>query len=137
MFSMTTPLPPTMMPVPISNLPSRMTALRSTQRKVMLGVVTVKAENSRVLPSGEAVKVIDKYRNPVPIKTLMTGLGMPAGQCKQPLGRMSRAGVEVVRAAAKQVWDRSPEILEPISRFYGIDVGARLADDAIWEALAA
>ena len=103
----------------------------------LLGVVTVKAENARVLPSGETVNIIDKYRNPVPIKTLMAGLGMPAGPCKKPLGRMSRAGVETVRAAAKQVWDRNPEILEPISRFFGIDVGGRLADDAIWEALSA
>lgn len=102
----------------------------------LFGVVTVRVDNQRVLPSGEVVTVSDRYRNPLAVKTLMAGLGMPAGPCRQPLGRMSAAGVERVRAAARQVWERSPEVLEPAGRFYGIDVAARLADDSVWNALA-
>ena len=98
----------------------------------ILGIVTVKIDNERLLPSGVRVKVNDRYRNPLPIKTLMAGLGMPAGFCKKPLGRMSRAGVVVVRNAAKQVWERNPEILEPVAKFYGVDIAARLADDSVW-----
>ena len=101
----------------------------------LLGVVTVKVDNQRVLPSGQTVEVTDKYRNPLPIKTLMAGLGMPAGPCRKPLGSMSKAGVEVVRSAAAVVWDRSPEVLQPIADFYGVDPGARLADDSIWDSL--
>lgn len=102
----------------------------------LLGIVTVKVDNKRVLPSGERVKVNDRYRNPVPIKTLMAGLGMPAGPCRRPLGKMSAAGVEVVRSAARQVWERNPEVLQPVGEFFGVDIAARLADDAIWFALA-
>lgn len=111
-------------------------------RKVMdavaplLGIVTVKVDNPRILPNGQTVTVNDRYRNPVAYKTLMTGLGMPAGLGRRPLGRMTKAGVELVRAAAQQVWDSNPEILEPINRFYGVDVAKRLADDSIWTQLA-
>lgn len=102
----------------------------------LLGVVTVKVDNPRTLPSGETVMVNDRYRNPLAVKTLMAGLGMPAGPCRRPLGRMTAAGVEIVRAAARQVWERHPEALEPVSGFYGVDIGARLSDDSVWASLA-
>ncbi len=102
----------------------------------LLGIVTVKVDNQRVLPSGETVTVNDRYRNPLAIKTLMAALGMPAGPCRKPLGRMSRAGVEIVRAAVRHVWENSPEVLQPVAGFYGIDLGARIADDSVWESLA-
>lgn len=103
----------------------------------LLGVVTVKVDNPRRMPSGETLIVNDRYRNPLPIKTLMAGLGMPSGACRRPLGKMTRAGVEVVRSAARQVWQRNPEVLAPIGEFFGVDVGARIADDKVWAALAA
>lgn len=105
--------------------------------KPLLEVVTVTVENRRILPDGKSVMVNDRYRNPVAIKTLMNGLGMPAGPCRQPLGKMSRAGVEAVRAAATMVWVKNPEVLEPIEEFYGVSIEERLADEKIWEALAA
>ncbi len=101
----------------------------------LCGVVTVKVENERTLPNGETVKVVDRYRNPVAIKTLMTGLGMPSGLCRMPLGKMSRAGVEAVRSAARATWEMNPEVLAPVEKFYGIDIAARLADDSVWQAL--
>lgn len=102
----------------------------------LLGIVTVKIDNERRLPSGETVIVNDRYRNPLAIKTLMAGLGMPSGSCRRPLGRMTRPGVEIVRDAARKVWRTNPELLQPVNEFFGLDVEARLADDAVWEALA-
>ncbi len=102
----------------------------------LLSIVTVKVDNPRVLPSGETVMVNDRYRNPLPVKTLMTALGMPAGPCRKPLGRMSKAGVEVLRAAVKKVWELNPEVLQPIGDFYGVDVGERIQDESLWASIA-
>ena len=102
----------------------------------LLGIVTVKVDNPRELPSGETVLINDRYRNPLPVKTLMAGLGMPSGMCRKPLGKMSRAGVEVVRKAVCKVWESHPEVLAPIGEFFGIDVEARIADETVWSALA-
>ncbi|MFQ3548447.1 MAG: 4-hydroxy-tetrahydrodipicolinate synthase [Armatimonadota bacterium] len=101
----------------------------------LFGIVTVKVDNERILPDGSKVMVNDRYRNPLPYKTLMAGLGMPVGGCRHPLGMMTAAGVEVVRNAAKKVWQNNPEILAPIEKFYGVDIEARLNDDSVWESL--
>lgn len=101
----------------------------------LFGCVTVKVDNPRVLPNGQTVVVNDRYRNPLAIKTMMAGLGMPAGLCRRPLGKMTKAGVGVARAALKQVWKQYPEALQPIEAFYGVDVAARIDDDARWSAL--
>lgn len=102
----------------------------------LLGAVTVKVDNDRVLPNGQIVKVNDRYRNPLAVKTVMAGLGMPSGPCRRPLGRMTMAGINVVRGAVKQIWERNPEVLQPVGDFFGIDVAARIADDSVWESLA-
>ncbi len=102
----------------------------------LLSIVTVKVDNDRKLPNGNSVKVNDRYRNPLPIKTLMAGLGMPSGFCRKPLGKMTMAGVDIVRAAVSQVWERNPEALTPIADFFGINIGARISDDSVWESLA-
>lgn len=102
----------------------------------LLGIVTVKIDNERTLHNGKVVKVNDRYRNPLAFKTLMAGLGMPSGSCRKPLGKMTMLGVDVVRSAARKVWQNNPELLQPINDFYGVDVEARLADDSIWQALA-
>lgn len=101
----------------------------------LLSMVTVKVDNPRVLPSGETVMVSDKYRNPLAIKTLMAGLGMPSGNCRKPLGRMKASGIAVVRDTVKQVWENNPEILTPAADFFGIDIAARIDNDAVWNAL--
>ena len=101
----------------------------------LFDIVSVAVENIRVV-RGRELPVLDKFRNPLAIKTLMRGLGMIAGGCRRPLGRMSEAGVEVVRAAARAVWAASPDILRPIEPACGVAIGERLADDALWAALA-
>ncbi|NKB67196.1 MAG: 4-hydroxy-tetrahydrodipicolinate synthase [Candidatus Latescibacteria bacterium] len=76
-----------------------------------------------------------KSRNPVPVKTLMNILGMPAGPCRQPLGKMTRTGFDQVLGAARQVHTNDPEILAPIARSFGVDIDARLASDGLADAL--
>jgi 4-hydroxy-tetrahydrodipicolinate synthase len=101
----------------------------------LFGIVTVKAENDRQLPNGQTVKVIDKFRNPQAIKTLMNGLGMAAGPCRQPLGKMTKSGVDIVRNAARETHRRDPSILKPIEHAYRVKIQKRLDDDSIWSAL--
>lgn len=101
----------------------------------LFGIVTVTIEQERRMPSGGARTVKDKFRNPAAVKTLMNGLGMPAGPMRPPMGRMTAAGVAVVREAARTVWQNHPEILRPVADAFEADIEARLADDAVWAAL--
>ncbi|MCX6343872.1 MAG: 4-hydroxy-tetrahydrodipicolinate synthase [Armatimonadetes bacterium] len=102
----------------------------------LFAIVAVKVYNERELPSGQKVMVNDRYRNPLPVKALMEGLGMPSGPARKPLGKMTSRGIAVVRSAVKSVWDNNPEMLQPIADFYGIDIAARINDDGIWASLA-
>ncbi|MFQ5843085.1 MAG: 4-hydroxy-tetrahydrodipicolinate synthase, partial [Thermodesulfobacteriota bacterium] len=65
---------------------------KATQIKEALNplfqIVTVKT-----VEEYEGFTVPCKWRNPVPIKTLMNGLGLPSGPCRPPLGRMTPKGV--------------------------------------------
>ena len=101
----------------------------------LFNIVTVSADDARTLRRRSAT-VRDKFRNPLPIKTLMRGLGMIHGGCRRPLGHMTAAGVAVVREAARAVWQANPEILAPIESAFGVSLEARLADDRLWASLA-
>ena len=98
-------------------------------------LVGCKVKGSRKLANGTVVEVEDRYRNPVPVKTMMEGLGMPVGPCRRPLGRMTRAGVEKCRQALIEIHKSTPELLNPIGQSFGVNVGDRLSDGAIWAAL--
>ncbi len=98
--------------------------------KPLFGVVTVKTQEDS--PWGER---LCKARNPVPIKTLMSILGMPVGPCRQPLGRMTRKGIEVVLEAARTVWEKSREVLDPVGRAFEVDIERRLRDPAVLSGL--
>jgi 4-hydroxy-tetrahydrodipicolinate synthase len=102
----------------------------------IFGVVVVKVNSSRKMANGATVEVSDRFRNPLPVKTMMNVLGMPAGTCRRPLGRMSADGMKVLRKALTSIWENNPEILKPIQDFYGVHLGERIADDGIWNALA-
>ncbi|MGB9586549.1 MAG: 4-hydroxy-tetrahydrodipicolinate synthase [Armatimonadota bacterium] len=110
------------------------TALRDALNP-LFGIVTVKAESERTLPGGSAVVLQDRFRNPLGIKSLMRALGMPAGPGRQPIGKLSRKGVQIVREATRTVWQKNPEVLTPIADFYGVDIEDRLGNDAIWSDL--
>ena len=87
----------------------------------LLEIVTVKTQESS--PFGDR---LCKARNPLPIKTLMSLLGMPVGGCRQPLGRMTRKGLNVVLEAARTVWKNNPEVLEPVGAAFEVDIEQRL-----------
>lgn len=91
--------------------------------KPLFDLVTVKTTEKT--PLGE---VTCRSRNPVPVKTLMRVLGMPSGPCRRPLGRMTRAGLDTVLAAARKVYADAPGVFQPVADFFGIDVGQRLND---------
>lgn len=91
--------------------------------------------NEREIPGGQTVSVVDKFPNPVPIKTMMTAIGMPAGECRAPMGRMNKPGVDICRNALKEVYAAAPEYLKPINEAFGVDVEQRLGDDSAWAAV--
>ena len=98
-------------------------------------IVGLSCENERIIPGYGPVKVIDKYRNPLPTKMLMNVLGMPSGPARPPLGKMSAKALGIVREAVTSVKDNNPEILAPICDFYGVDVFQRIEQDSLWNEL--
>jgi 4-hydroxy-tetrahydrodipicolinate synthase len=97
--------------------------------------VGVKTVEKIKLPNGETAEVTQKFPNPVPVKTMMAGLGMQSGLCKRPLGRLTKQGVQKVRDALKEVWKNNPKALEPIEGFYDVSIADRLEDDKNWSKL--
>lgn len=91
-------------------------------------VVTV-----NTIESYEGFEVPCKFRNPVAIKTMMKGLGIPSGPCRQPLGKMTPKGVAIVRSALKTVHEKDREILRPIEDFYKVNIEDRLYNDKYWK----
>ena len=90
-------------------------------------IVTVKT-----IEEYEGFTVPCKFRNPLPIKTLMNGLGLPSGPCRPPLGRMTPNGVDVVRRAIRAVYERNKEILLPIQDYYKVNLKERIDNDEYW-----
>jgi 4-hydroxy-tetrahydrodipicolinate synthase len=87
----------------------------------LFDLVTVKTQEST--PFGP---VTCRARNPLAFKTLMNILGMPSGPCRQPLGKMTHTGLEVVLSGARKVYAANPQVLEPIADFFGVNLKDRL-----------
>ena len=85
------------------------------------------------IESYEGFEVPTKFRNPLAIKTMMKGLGMPSGPCRQPLGKMTPKGIGIVRKALTEVYEKDREIFKPIQAFYKIKVEERLSRDRYWK----
>ena len=98
--------------------------------KPLFSIVTVKTEEAT--PYGPATC---KARNPLAYKTLMSVLGMPSGPCRRPLGKMTKKGLQTVLSAARTVYEKTPEILQPIENFFDVDLGKRLHDERSWRGL--
>lgn len=96
----------------------------------LFSIVTVKTQEQT--PFGQ---VACKARNPLAYKTLMNILGMPSGPCRQPLGRMTRNGLEVVLANVRKVYENNPEILQPIAEYFNVDLKERLYNERYWQGL--
>jgi len=91
-------------------------------------VVTV-----NTLESYEGFNVPCKFRNPLAIKTMMRGLGLPSGPSRPPLGKMTPKGVEVVRNALKEVYGNDKEVFRSLQEFYKINVEERIFNDRYWK----
>jgi len=102
----------------------------------VLRLVTCSVSSVRALPNGQSVEVTDKFRNPVPLKTMMAGLGMISSAKRPPLGRMSATAVTQCRDALRQVHTADPGLLGPIEEAFDVRIDQRLGDDAKWSALA-
>jgi 4-hydroxy-tetrahydrodipicolinate synthase len=96
----------------------------------LFNLVTVKTMEQT--PYGE---VSCRARNPLAYKTLMAILGMPSGGCRQPLGKMTKNGVDTVLEATRKVQATAPEILQPVAEFFNVDIAERLENPANWEGL--
>lgn len=79
--------------------------------------------------------VVCKARNPLPVKALMQILGLPSGTCRRPLGRLTKAGLDQLLAAARTVQAEAPEILQPAAEFFNVDIDERLNNEKYWEGL--
>jgi len=102
----------------------------------LLELVTCPVTAVRTLPNGQSVEVTDKFRNPVPVKTTMAGLGMIPPTMRRPLGPMSSSAVAQCRDALRQVHAADPGILGPIEEAFDVRIERRLGDDATWSGLA-
>jgi len=91
-------------------------------------VVTV-----NTIESYEGFEVAAKFRNPLAIKTIMKGLGLPSGPCRPPLGKMTLKGVEVVRNALREVYEKERGVFTPIQEFYKVNIEERLTNDRYWK----
>jgi 4-hydroxy-tetrahydrodipicolinate synthase len=99
--------------------------------KPLFDLVTVKTQEPTSFGP-----VTCKARNPLAFKTLMNVLGMPSGPCRQPLGKMTRTGLEIVLANARKVYETTPLILQPIADFFNVDLNDRLYKEQFWKGLA-
>ncbi len=97
----------------------------------LFGIIMVKTQEET--PWGT---VLFRARNPLPAKTLMNILGMPAGQCRRPLGKLTKQALKTVMTAIQTVHRENPEILRPIESFFGVDIAERINRPSQWEELA-
>jgi len=93
-------------------------------------LVTVKTKE--ITPYGE---VVFRARNPLGIKTLMAILGVTSGECRKPLGKMTKNALDKVIEAARKVQADNPEIFQPVADFFGVDIETRLKDSSSCEGL--
>jgi 4-hydroxy-tetrahydrodipicolinate synthase len=100
----------------------------------LLKLVGVRVHGSRALPDGRSLRVEDKFRNPVPLKTMMAGLGMIGSYCRRPLGPMTEPAVAVCRDALRAVWEAAPEYLAPIEAHFDVKIEERLDGEQFWRA---
>jgi 4-hydroxy-tetrahydrodipicolinate synthase len=98
--------------------------------KPLFQIVTVKTATETRF--GE---VSVRARNPLPYKSLMNILGMPAGPLREPLGKMTRKGLHILLEATRKVYENNPWILEPIEDFFDVDLSQRLYEEKFWKGL--
>ncbi len=96
--------------------------------KPLFDIVTVKT-----IEQTSKGQVPFKARNPLPIKTLMGILGLPAGCLRPPLGRITKQGLNTVVTQARKIQSEHPEIFQPLASLFDVDVEERLTNDRYWQ----
>ena len=76
-----------------------------------------------------------RARNPLGFKTLMKIFGIPSGPCRQPIGKMTQSGFNIVLDNARNIYNLNPEILKPIEEFFDVDLKERLSERKFWKGL--
>jgi len=84
-------------------------------------IITVKTKETT-----EYGEVEVSASNPLSSKTLMSVLGLPSGECRQPLGKMTQKGLEYVLQTTRKIQKKTPELLRPAAEFFNLDFEARL-----------
>jgi 4-hydroxy-tetrahydrodipicolinate synthase len=97
----------------------------------LFGLVTIKTEESSQLGP-----VTVRARNPLPVKTMMSVLGMTSGPCRPPLGRVTKQALQSILQTLRSVWATNPEFLEPIEGSFDVSISERLQIPRYWEGLA-
>ncbi len=98
--------------------------------KPLFQIITVKTEEE-----SDVGLVSCKARNPLPYKTLMNILGIPAGPCRPPLGKLTKKALNIVLTQVKKVYEKNPEILQPIEAFFDVRLEERLNNKKYLEGL--
>jgi 4-hydroxy-tetrahydrodipicolinate synthase len=98
--------------------------------KPIFGIIAIKTEEET--PHG---KTVFKARNPLPMKTLMNILGMPVGECRRPLGKLTKNAIDRLVVACKRSMELNRDMFGPIENHFGIDVEERLNNEKFLEGL--
>lgn len=96
----------------------------------LLSLVTVETRERSA--KGE-VRV--RARNPVPVKAIMNILGIPAGRCRPPLGRLTPSALDTVLGALRRADEECPELFAEVETAFDVTVSERLHDPRSWEGL--
>jgi 4-hydroxy-tetrahydrodipicolinate synthase len=102
---------------------------------LIFSLVTVKAKSIRDISPDKKIEVEDKFRNPIGVKTIMNGLGLPSGPCRQPLGKINKEGLKIIKDNLNELVKQSSQILSPIETHYGVSIEERLNDKKYWQEL--
>jgi len=99
----------------------------------LFDLVTVKYERQETVLNSEKIFFSDKIRNPVPIKVMMNILGMTPGQCRSPLGKLPKIAALHMQKKLLTLCKDNWWVLEPIQKFFNVDVKQRIEDWNTWK----
>ncbi len=115
-------------------------ALRTGERNRADGLASVLAPwfdlvTIKVSQLGRYGETVQRFRNPLPVKTIMSLFGMPSGGCRRPLGKVTRSGLMKIVETTRATMEHSPELLSPIEETFGVDMEKRLEDSELLRGL--
>ncbi len=83
--------------------------------------------------NGNGSKIVtDYFPIPTTIKAMMSVLGMPSGECRPPLGKMTSDALSQIERVMKKAVSENYWLFKPIEDFYEVDVRGRINNSALW-----